>query len=144
MRGRGVERGKEKRERNVRAKMENGTQVVSAVSDVDDLVKGRPSAVPLHPRLELVTLAHVRAATDLAGVLRSVGADSSVEHKEAVVAPLCRVGDDLVDDIGDAVRRKDRLDVNVVGVREDGVRALGVSRGLESLDTAGHGRVLRE
>jgi hypothetical protein len=122
--------------------VKNGAQVVSAVADVDDLVERFPSAVALHPCLKLVTLAHVRAATDLASVLNAVGVDPSVEHKEAVVAPLCRVGDDLVDNVVDTVLLEDGLDVDVVGVGEDGVGALGVGGSLERLDAASHGGVL--
>ena len=45
------------------------------------------------------TLAHVRAATDLAGMLRAVGVDAAAELQETALVPLSVVSDDLVKEI---------------------------------------------
>lgn len=53
----------------------------------------------LEERVELLALAHVRAAPDFAGVLRAVRVDAPAEVEEPVGFPLGGVGDDFVEEV---------------------------------------------
>jgi hypothetical protein len=51
-------------------------------------------------------------------MLRASRIDSPTEVQESVILPLCRVGDDLVEQVLEAFALQDGLDVYFVGVRE--------------------------
>ncbi len=51
-----------------------------------------------------LTFAHVRAAPDLAGVLRAGGIYLAAQLEEAGLVPFCGIGDDLVEETVEALR----------------------------------------
>lgn len=137
---------------------EQGTEIVAAVADVDDLLKVvHLLSVLFQPVLQFVTLAHVDQAPDLACVLvRGVGGNTAANHETVLVflGPVRGVCDDSVEKRGQVMflsreregerfstctdeapmaltYLQDSIDVDLVGVRnanESGVGRLGLQR----------------
>jgi len=87
------------------AHTDKGAEVVASVSDVHHLVPALPSTVGGQPRVELVALAHVGQAADVTSVRRLVGRQTAADVQAVRVLgrPVSGVGDDLGEEVGEAV-----------------------------------------
>lgn len=95
---------------------EQWAEVIASVADVDHLVECLLASMRCKPSVQLVTLAHVGQASDLAAVLLCVGGEAAA-NVEPVAVPLCRVRDDLVEKGGEAVFLSSAIFFSCSGLR---------------------------